>query len=163
MSTELTFDATDVPPASTFEVLPKDTYQAIISDTEMKDTKSGTGQYLQCEYTITEGEYEGRKLWSRHNLVNPNKTAEEIARKELSAICHAVGVLKVTDSAELHDIPLEIVVGVGKNKDTGDATNEIKGWAAVEGAPAPAKPAAKAPPAKPAAAKAPPWAKKAAA
>lgn len=162
MSTQLQFDSTEVDPAKPFEVLPKDKYQVIISDTEMKDTKSGTGQYLQCEYTIVDGEYQGRKLWSRHNLVNPNKTAEEIARRELSAICHAVGVLKVNDSAELHDRPLMIEVSIGKNKDTGDATNEIKGWSALEGA---AAPVAKAAAAKPAtgAKVPPPWAKRSAA
>jgi hypothetical protein len=43
-------------------------------------------------------------IWSRLNLDNPK--AVEIARRDLSAICRAVGVLTPGDSSELHDLPL---------------------------------------------------------
>lgn len=157
--TTLNFDANSVEPAQPMSVLPKGRYNAEITDSEMKDTASGGGQYLQLEFTIIDGEYAGRKQWARLNLVNPNKTAEDIARRELSAICHAVGVLKVGDSQELHNRPLQIDVTVEKRKDNGEEANRIKGYIPVgQGGPqafsAPAKTApaanAKAPP---------PWAK----
>ncbi len=47
---------------------------------------------------------------------------------ELSAICHATGVMRPNDSVELHDIPLVLDVKVAKRNDTGDLTNEIKGY-----------------------------------
>lgn len=161
MSAQLDFDAGGVDPAKPFEVLPKGQYAVIITDTALKETKAGEGQYLEVEYTVVEGEYENRRLWSRHNIANPNAKAEQIARQELSAICHAVGVLKVSDSAELHDRPLTIEVGMEKNKQTGDDVNRVRAWiVAANGQARPtAKPATAATPAKPA----PPWAKKAAA
>ena len=68
-----------------------------------------------------------RLLWARLNLDNPNATAVQIARAELSAICRAVGVLAPNDSVELHNLPLVIHVRCKKRKDTGELTNEIKG------------------------------------
>ena len=50
------------------------------------------------------------------------------ARSELSAICKAVGVITPNDSQELHDLPLEIKVGMKRRSDTGEMTNEIKGY-----------------------------------
>ena len=31
----------------------------------MKPTKNGTGQYLECEYQVLDGEHKGRKLFPR--------------------------------------------------------------------------------------------------
>lgn len=41
----------------------------------------------------------------------------KIARGELSAVCRAVGVMAPKDSVELHNIPLEINVGLKKRDD----------------------------------------------
>lgn len=163
MSTNLMgFDAEKQAPMDTFEAIPEGEYKAIITDSEMKPTKSGTGQYLQMTIEIVEGEYKNRKLWSRLNLINDNTTAVELAQKELSSICRAVGILRPRDSAELHGKPIVIKVGTEKRKDTGDITNRIKGYeplgttAVTTTTTAPAPTPVPAAPAKPAAAT-PPW------
>ena len=79
-------------------------------------------------FTILEGEYKGRVVWARLNLVNPNQTAVKIAQSELSAVCRAVGVMTPRDSCELHNIPLLITVKVKKREDNGELTNEVKGF-----------------------------------
>jgi len=122
------FDAQQIDPAITFEAIPAAKYLAVITESEMKATKSGTGSYLQFTFTIVEGDYKNRVLWARLNLDNPNATAVKIARSELSAICHAVGVMQPRDSVELHNLPLVITVRVKKREDTGDLDNEIKGY-----------------------------------
>ena len=78
---------------------------------------------------------------ARLNLDNPNATAVQIARAELSAICRAVGVLAPSDSAELHNLPLVINVRCKKRSDTDEIANEIKGYAKKEPPAAPAAPA----------------------
>ena len=123
------FNATEVEPTTTFEPLPAGKYLAAITESEMKPTKSGSGSYLQMTFTILEGEYKGRILWARLNLNNPNATAVKIARSELSAICHAVGVMQPRDSVDLHNLPLVITVKLKKREDTGKLANEIKGYA----------------------------------
>ena len=122
------FDANHVEPTGNFEPIPAGKYQAAITESEMKPTKNGGGSYLQFTFTITDGEYKNRVLWARLNLNNPNATAVKIAMSELSAICHAVGVMQPRDSVELHNLPLVIVVKLRKREDTGELTNEIKGY-----------------------------------
>jgi hypothetical protein len=94
--------------------------------------------------------YKGRNLWARLNLDNPNATAVQIARAELSTICRAVGVLAPNDSVELHDLPLVIQVKYVKRAVTGELTNEIKGYGKKD-TPAPATAA------QPSANNTPPW------
>ena len=126
------FDANTVDPMIEFEPVPEGDYLAVITDSEQKPTKAGTGHYLQLTFQVIEGEYEGRMLWTRLNLDNPNDMAVTIARAELSSICRAVGVMSPNDSVELHNLPLIVKVKCKKRKDTGDITNEIKGYAAKD-------------------------------
>jgi hypothetical protein len=55
----------------------------------------------------------------------------EITRSHLSAICHAIGVMKPRDSSELHHLPLVITVKAKRNDD-GMIYNEIRGYAKRE-------------------------------
>jgi hypothetical protein len=144
------FDANQVEPSSDFDPIPAGKYPAVITDSEMKANKAGTGHYLQLTFQVLDGPYKNRKLWTRLNLDNPNAQAVQIARAELSAICRAVGVLAPGDSVELHDLPLVIHVKCVKRADTGELTNEIKGYARKE---APASAAT----AQPSANSTPPW------
>ncbi|MCC7408103.1 MAG: DUF669 domain-containing protein [Phycisphaeraceae bacterium] len=122
------FNAHEVEPNASFDPIPAGKYLAAIAESEMKPTKNGSGSYLQLTFTIMEGEFRGRVLWARLNLNNPNATAVKIARSELSAVCHAVGVMQPRDSVELHNLPLLITVKVKKREDTGELTNEVKGY-----------------------------------
>ena len=126
------FDARTVEPTADFDPLPAGKYVAAITESEMKPTKNGSGHYLQLTFTILEDEFKSRVLWARLNLENPNQTAVKIARAELSAVCHAVGVMQPRDSVELHNLPLVIAVGLKKRQDTGEMGNVIRGYAKKE-------------------------------
>ena len=157
MST-LNFDANTVDPSVGFDPIPAGKYLAVITDSETKPTKAGTGEYLQLEFEVIEGDYKGRKLWARLNIKNPNADAVRMAQADLSAICRAVNVMTPNDSIELHNLPLTITVRCRKNQDD-EMTNEIRGYAPREantGAVA-ANPATPAPQA---ANSQPPWARK---
>jgi hypothetical protein len=122
------FDASQVEPTTSFDPIPAGKYLAMITASEMKPNKAGTGSYLELVFTILESEHKGRQLWSRLNLDNPNELAVKIARAELSAVCRAVGVLTPRDSVELHNLPLVIRVGCKKRKDTDEIANVIQGF-----------------------------------
>ena len=122
------FNAHEVEPTTDFEPIPAGKYLAVITESEVKPTKSGTGSYLQFTFEILDGPHKGRHVWARLNLDNPNDTAVKMARAELSAICRAVGVMAPNDSIELHNLPLVIAVRCVKRKDSGDIGNEIKGY-----------------------------------
>jgi len=104
-------------------------YPAVMVASGYKDTKAGTGKYLQCEFVITNGKYKGRKMWDRLNLKNPNPTAENIARVTLGNICRAVDVLNPPDSEALHSLPLNIKIGI---QDDDPDRNEITGYSKYE-------------------------------
>ena len=124
----INFNANEVEPSKAFDPIPAGKYIAVITDSEMKETRAGTGRYLQLEFEITDGEYAGRKLWSRLNIENQNAEAVRMARADLSAICRAVNVLTPNDSIDLHNLPLVIKVHCRKDKNTGEITNDIRGY-----------------------------------
>ncbi len=128
-----TFDANSVAPAQAFEVLPAGKYKVQVVDSDMRPTKNGDGQYLWLEMEILDGEYQGRKMWDRMNLVNPNAQAVEIAQRQLSALCHATGKMHVADSEDLHFIPVIATVRVRPARENYDASNEIRGYEPVGG------------------------------
>lgn len=155
MSAALNFDASQVAPSVAPEAKPAGWYVCMATASEMKPTKDGAGQYLEFEFTIlAPQEYAGQKFFDRLNLVNANPVAVEIAYKTLSAICHATGVIQVQDSAALHNRPLQLKVNLrpaGPSADgvVRDATNEVKGYKAIDGATPPATPQYTPPPVAP--------------
>lgn len=143
MSADLSgFDANNVEPEGSFEPIPAGWHVAMITDSEMKGTKNGTGEYLQLRLDIIDGEHEGRVLFDRLNLINQNQTAVDIAQRQLSGICRAVGVMQPRDSSELHDKPLRVKVTIRPAGNGYDASNEIKSYEPAGGATATAAPRA---------------------
>lgn len=128
----LNFDANAIQPDTSFEPIPAGWYNAVIDESEMKPTRDGSGAYLALRFNIIDGQYAGRKVFTRLNLRNQNPVAQDIAQKQLSTICHAVNVLNVQDSSQLHALPMQIRVKV-TNDPTGqyDPSNEISGYKAV--------------------------------
>ena len=121
-----TFDASAIEPSTGYEVLPPGKYLAQIVASEMRVTKDGHGQYLYLEVDILEGQYAGRKLFDRLNLVNANPDTVQIAQRTLSSICRAVGKMQVSNSEQLHLIPLIADVRVRPPKGMYGESNSIR-------------------------------------
>ena len=164
----INFDATNAPQQDVYESMPAGWYNAAITASEMKPTKSGDGSFLALLFEVVDGPYKGRKVFTNLNLRNPNQMAVEIAYKQLSSICHATGVLQVSDSTQLHNRPLQMKLKVKPAQGDYEASNEISGFAklgehptvnqkAGQAAPAPAFAAPVAPPAFPAQQQAQAW------
>lgn len=138
----LVFDATQVEPSTEFEPIPAGKYVAVMVDSELKATKAGTGKFLELVFQVIEGEFKGRKVWSRLNLENPSQVAVKIARAELSSLCRAVSVLQPKDSCELHNLPLVLTVKQETGPD-GEVRNVVRGYAKRENGNGVAPPQAK--------------------
>ena len=149
---DTSFDATSVEPTTAHELLPAGKYRAQIVESEMRVTKNGMGQFLWLMLDILEGEHKGRKIFDQLNLVNPNPTTVEIAQRTLSAICHATGKMHVSDSEELHLIPMTIQVKVRPPKNGYGESNAVayllpeRGAVARAAKPTPAAPTPADPP-----------------
>lgn len=132
------FNAHEVEPRAEAEPIPAGKYLAMITASEEKPNKAGTGSFLELTFQVLDGPFKNRMLWHRLNLNNPQPLAVQIAKAELSALCRAVGVMTPRDSVELHNLPLVITVKCKPRKDTGDIANVISDFAkrdAVAGQP----------------------------
>ena len=129
---ELNFNANTVPPSDSIEAIPAGWYNAQIDQSEMKPTKDGSGAYLELRFSVLDSQYANRKVFTRLNLRNANPVAQEIAYKQLSAICHATGVLQVQDSQQLHGRPMKIKVSVRAASGDYEASNELKAFKNID-------------------------------
>jgi hypothetical protein len=111
-------------------------------------------------FEILDGQYKGRKVWENLNIQHTNEDTQRIAQSQLSALCHAVNVIKLEDTAALHFKPVKVKVVVREAQGQYQASNNIKGYESAGGAAVAFAPAAEAAPAAAPVSKAPAWAKK---
>lgn len=146
----LNFDASTVQPDSTsISPVPAGIYVAQVVDSDVNPLKSGNGEVLNLTFKILEGPQINRKVWASLNIRHTNAQAQQIAQAQLSALCHAAGVIRLQDSAMLHNRPVRIRVKVREADGQYAARNDVTGFEAVPGGAAPVAPAAPAPSAAP--------------
>ena len=122
----LNFKASEVPEDEGFSIIPAGEYSAQIIQSEMKDTKAGTGMFLEMRVQLLDEPYTGRLVFERLNLVNPNETAVKIAQRTLADICEACGLDEVEESEELHGIEFKIKLAIDPPKGDFPESNKIK-------------------------------------
>lgn len=84
------FDATGIEPKQSTGAHPTGTFPFVIGNTYGQENKAKDGGMLCVQFTTQAG-----TIINYYNLFNKSEKAVEIAKKELSALCHAVGVFKL--------------------------------------------------------------------
>lgn len=130
-----------------YDPIPAGWYTVIVDESEIRTNKAGSGQYAWMSFRVIDGEFNGRKVFTRFNVVNTNPQAQEIGHRELSRLTAAVGLPGFNDTQELHGKPLQIKVKVRKDlSGRYPDDNEVSGFRAIAEAQgagvAPAAPAA---------------------
>lgn len=126
---QLNFNAANVAPAQSTSPVPAGLYNVQVTESDIKAAKSG-GQYLALTLQVLDGQYINRKIWTNLTISNSNSEAERIGQQQLSALCHAAGVINLQDSNQLHFKPLRVKVVIKENAQYGDR-NEVKGFEAL--------------------------------
>lgn len=132
---QMFFDATKVAPQESLAPIPAGVYLAQVTESDVRPLKSGQGRALALTFKVLQGPYAGRSVFTNLNIEHRGSAeAERIAQSQLSAMCHAVGVLNLQDSTQLHMKPVQIRVKVRKD-DTGQYgdRNEVTGYEAAPG------------------------------
>ena len=111
------FNAQQYDPTQGGGSLPVGRHPVIIESSEVKANKANDGGYLQLNVKLIDGPQTGATGAYRLNLYHSNPQTAEIAHRQLSAICHCVGVFNVQDSSQLHNIPFIIEVGLQKGEE----------------------------------------------
>lgn len=135
----LNFKTANIPVSDeprSFDPLPAGRYQAMIIASEMRNTIAGNGQYLLLTFEILGPTHSKRRIWDRLNIVNPNPKAEQIAQRQLANLCAALGRDGVQESEELHNMPLNLEIGLQENKKMERMENLIKGYLPINQTPA---------------------------
>lgn len=125
------FNAQQFDPTQGGGSLPVGRHPVIIESSEVKANKANDGGYLQLNLKLIDGPQQGTTGAYRLNLYHSNPQTAEIAHRQLSAICHVIGVFNVQDSAQLHNIPFIIEVGFQKGHEPG-SNPEAKGYTEVK-------------------------------
>lgn len=113
-----------------YSPMPVGDYTVTIIDSEIKQTRKGDGDYINFTFQVAQGEKANRLLWTIANINNPSSEATRIGRETVAKIAKAVGVASPQDTAQLHNIPLVVSVGIKENTYNGETknVNYIKGY-----------------------------------
>ncbi len=110
------------------EVLPAGEYEVRITDAEAKETRIGSNIFWKVEMTITDGEFEGRKVFTNFNVQHSNEMATKIARQTLAKLVRAAnGPLVLEGPDQLLGLNF-IAVTTIKNDETYGERVEVKGY-----------------------------------
>ena len=109
---KLQFNTNDVPKDDHQQadtgLIPVGKYPAKIESVDLKDTKAGTGSYLNIMFRIEGDKQANRCAWAVFNINNPNEKAQEIGKRQLAQVCEAVGIIELEDTDQLLGKQLEI-------------------------------------------------------
>jgi len=130
---QFNFDASQVAPQQSSGPLPAGVYLAHIVESDVQPLKSGNGEGLKLTFEIIDGQFKGRKVYENLNIRHTSEDTQRIAQSQLSALCHAVNVIKLMDTAALHFKPVRINVTVREAVGQYKASNNIKGYEAAGG------------------------------
>jgi hypothetical protein len=130
---QFNFDASTVAPQASSGPVPAGTYLAQIIESDVAPLKSGKGTGLKLTFEIIDGQYKGRRIWENLNIQHENDETQRIAQSQLSALCHAVNVIKLQDTAALHHKPVHVRVVVREAQGQFQASNNIKGYESAGG------------------------------
>lgn len=81
-------DLTDVKESEGFKPLPAGTYTVQVDEAEIKETKSGTGSYINVKFAV---EGTKQKLFHMFNIKNDNPKAVEIGLQQLKSFVKCAG------------------------------------------------------------------------
>lgn len=129
----MNFNAGDVAPQNNYDPIPPNKYLCMITDSKIAPNAKNTGTLLTLTWeVIEEGPYKGSMIFDNLNVQHQNAKAQEISQRQLSAICHATGVMNVSDSVQLHNIPVIVKVDIERSEGY-SPKNITKGYEAYGG------------------------------
>lgn len=127
-----TFNSSNLPESTGFDPIPAGWYQAKIKAAELKSTNTGSGEYIAVQYEILGPSHQGRVVFGNLNIRNQSAKAEEIGLQMLNALISSIGLSSISDTDELLNHETQIKVSVRPAQGNYEASNDIKGFKAIE-------------------------------
>jgi len=106
-------DTSNIDTSSDYPMIEEGWHSALISTSDEEENKKGTGRNIILEFTIGQGKWSGKTIRTWLCYQHSTAKTQEIALKLLTKIMNAVGVPSpLKDTAQLHNKPLRIKVGI---------------------------------------------------
>tara|TARA_R100000808_G_scaffold10692_2_gene28250 strand:- start:1278 stop:1724 length:447 start_codon:yes stop_codon:yes gene_type:complete len=120
-----------------FKPLPPGNYPVSIDYCDVRDTKKMNGEMLHLEFLVTEGNWQGRKLFDNLLFKHENPTAVEMGKKKIAALARAIGLekFKLNESRAFLNKPLVVDIEIKKGTDGYADSNEITKYMTYQDAP----------------------------
>jgi hypothetical protein len=121
---------------SSFDAIPSGTYDAVVFEADMRQTKGGEGaklpegtDMLNLQFKITDGEYENRRFFRSYPIAPDGYEKKDVMDGILFGVLKAIGAMEEPgklniDLDELAGLPCRIVLGQKDYK--GEMQNEVK-------------------------------------
>lgn len=119
-----------------FDLIPNGTVASVVLNLRgLKDTKNADGEMLDCEYTVSSGDFSTRKIWElsmiRGNGSEGHTTAVDIAMSRLRALLESAFAIESEDESEeaqeariienwtdIDGLEVLVKIGIEKSKDS---------------------------------------------
>jgi hypothetical protein len=109
---------------SSFSPIPAGVYNLVVTHVEMKTTKKND-QRLNMTFTVTDGEFVGRKIFEGF-MLSGNEKAVQIARGQLKSLLKVAGKpFEIKGPEEFMGIEVSASVKIQPSKDGYDERNNI--------------------------------------
>jgi len=120
-----TFYTAQLPKEASMEALPAGEYLSILDKAEIKPTKAGDGQYLNCQFKVVEGQHKGSVFFDIINIANPNQQAVEIGLARLNTILTIGGLSQCGSTEELEHARIHVLAVLGVEEYNGRKKNRL--------------------------------------
>ena len=114
-----------LPQEQTYDALPEGKYIAVIKKAELKDNKAKTGQIIECQYQIIDGQFKGKSFFDSLNLSNPNEIAVSISLARLNTILTIGGLHALEDTDDLVRANIIVLATVIIEEYNGNKKNKV--------------------------------------
>lgn len=126
------FDVNSVAPATggggQLPVSDSKGHLVVITESEVVPVKDKpNAAFIKFDLKVIEGEATGAEAVYRVNYFSDSEQAANIAKGQLSALGHVCHVQQLANTAQLHNIPFRVVVGLQK-----DAEAQAKGYTEIK-------------------------------
>lgn len=138
----MVFDLNDVEEVSSFEVLPKGTYNAIVEEFEFTTSQSSGSPMIKAVYSITDAEYAERKIFDYYVLTGDGaKFALPRLKQLITRVCPEIDAstfnpAKFADSGVIINRACQLNLGIQTQKKgeyKGEKRNNVKEILAADG------------------------------
>lgn len=119
-----------------YDPIPEGDYILRVSETDIKDTKDGTGKYVKVVFDVVAPSHQGRKIFANFNIFNSSADAERIGKQQLKSLVIAGKVQEpLRDTDQLVGATVRAKVAIKPAEGQFDAQNVIKSYKPADSAP----------------------------